>query len=290
MRCRTTIAAAENLGMSQSAVSNAIKHVESQLGFKLFARVSNRLVPTEEAKLMLQEAEPLFVHQQVVRQRAEDIRAGRSGRLRIATTAELSASILPGVIEQFLIGRPDVHLDLDTLPLNAVIDAAETGMIDVGFGIEVHQRHGLHLYPIIGLTAVCVCPADSPLAGRHHVSPGDCSNERLIAPQMTNTIGVLIAEAFAKAGIAYKPMIEVRFLDVAARLVQRNCGITIIDEMSATADRFGDLAVRPFEPQINLTLSAITSTQRTPSRLAACLVATFQAEAQRRVAQIRSNA
>ena len=50
VRCETTVRAAQELGLSQPAVSNAIKHLESQVGFPLFERVNNRLFPTAEAR------------------------------------------------------------------------------------------------------------------------------------------------------------------------------------------------------------------------------------------------
>ena len=52
VRCETTVRAAHELGLSQPAVSNAIKHLESQVGFPLFERVNNRLFPTAEARML----------------------------------------------------------------------------------------------------------------------------------------------------------------------------------------------------------------------------------------------
>ena len=49
IRHRTTVAAADELALSQPAVSNALKTMEAQAGFALFERVNNRLFPTTEA-------------------------------------------------------------------------------------------------------------------------------------------------------------------------------------------------------------------------------------------------
>ncbi len=58
-RSRTTVAAAFELGISQPAVSNTIKHLEDNLGFSLFDRIGNRLVPTAEGKAVYQDVQPL---------------------------------------------------------------------------------------------------------------------------------------------------------------------------------------------------------------------------------------
>ena len=288
MRCRTTVAAAEELSMSQSAVSNAIKHAETQLGFRLFERVSNRLVPTEEAKLLLEEAEPLFLHQQALNQRAADLKAGRIGRIRVAATAELSESILPAVMRQFLTGHPSVYLSVDTRPLHSVLDAVESGLADAGFGMEAHDRHGLSLTPIAKLATVCVCQPDSDLAALACVTPDDLRDHKLIAPQTSNSIGLLIAETFAKVSVPYSPTVEVRFLNVAARLVQENWGVALLDELTASSGRYSDLSIRPFRPSVQLSLSAILPKQRIPSRLTKAFISIFREQTTSRIADLQS--
>ena len=287
MHHRTTVAAAGMLGMSQSAVSNAIKHAEDQLGFLLFERRSNRLCPTQEARLLLEQAEPLFAYHEAVGRHIDDLRAGRVGRLRVAATAELSASVLPGVVAHFLAERPGLHVHLDTLPLNAVIDMVDNGAADIGFGIAVHDHHGARVQPVLTLEAVCVCPAASPLAGLPQVTPMDCLGQRLVVPQSDNTVGMRVAQAFANASVPYAPDVEVRFLDVAKRLVEHGCGITIIDELSANAGPSNGMVVRPFLPRIELGLAAICPNPHTLSLLAQAFLRLFKAEAAKHLGQMR---
>lgn len=286
MRYGTTIAAAEQLSMSQSAVSNAIKHMEAQLGFKLFERVSNRLLPTEEAKLLLEEAEPLFLHQQAINQRAKDLRAGRIGRIRVVATAELSESILPVVMKRFLAAHPSVYLSLDTRPLNSVLDAVESGLADVGFGMECHERHGLTLKPLAELRMLVACQPDNAVSELPFVTPADLLYQNFIAPHPNNGIGVLIAEAFNKAAARYAPSVEVRFLNVAARLVQEGWGVTLLDEMTAASGRYSDLVLRPFKPRVQLTVSAMQPKGRLSSRIVSDFITEFQRVAENQRAQI----
>ena len=57
---QTTVQAAEDLGISQPAVSIAIKQLEEQLGFNLFERRNRRLQPTQEAHILFADIEPIF--------------------------------------------------------------------------------------------------------------------------------------------------------------------------------------------------------------------------------------
>lgn len=286
MRCRTTVGAAEELAMSQSAVSNAIRHMEGQLGFALFERLSNRLVPTDEARLLLEEAEPLFLHQRAVAERAADLKAGRAGRVRVTATAELSESLLPLVIPRFLAGRPGVHVSLDTRPLASVLEAVESGLADVGVAMEADGRQGLEVKPVAELVAVAVCRRDDPLATLPFVTPTDLAATPLVAPRHDNRIGLLIAQAFRRAAVPYQPAVDVRFLNVAARLVQEGCGATILDEITASASRFDDLVVRPFQPEIRLRLGVVLPRGRALSRLAHDFITVLEGETRARLARL----
>ena len=95
--------------MSQPAVSNAIKLAETKLGIALFDRVSNRLVPTADAQILMADAEPLFVVHEAVQRKAWDLRTGRAGVLRIHATAELSQYLVPSVLALFMAEHPDVQ-------------------------------------------------------------------------------------------------------------------------------------------------------------------------------------
>jgi DNA-binding transcriptional LysR family regulator len=86
IRGETTTAAALALNMSQPAVSSAIRHMEAQLGFALFERVNNRLFPTEAARVLQEDAEPLFAIHAALELKLQDLRDDKITRLRILST------------------------------------------------------------------------------------------------------------------------------------------------------------------------------------------------------------
>lgn len=140
MRFRTTIAAAHELGLSQPAVSNALKNLEDSLGFALFHRVGNRLVPTEEGKAVYQDAQPLQTMADGLQRRLKDLRETRSGHLRVLATRPLGDGFLPCVITAFAESREKVHIHFDVRHLDGVIEAVESGFADLGIALEVPPR------------------------------------------------------------------------------------------------------------------------------------------------------
>ncbi|RAP40494.1 transcriptional regulator [Rhodovulum viride] len=287
---RTTVGAAERLGMSQPSVSNTIRHIETVLGFPLFERVSNRLVPTEEALILLEDAEPLFLLRDAVNQRAADLRRGRIGRIRIASTAELSEAVLPRVIADYAGQYPKVQISLETRPLDSVLQVVENGLADVAFVIAAYERQALDYETLVELRAVCLCPADDPLARLEAVTPRDLIGRQMVGPQVSNRIGLMIADSFRASGHVYSPSVETRFMNAAARIVREGCGVTLIDELSAHTVLRPGLVVRAYAPALSFELSAATSRTKTTSRQTRRLITAFAERVQAQIAEVRAEA
>lgn len=272
VRTRSTVAAAQDLGMSQPAVSNAIKSAEISLGFLLFDRVNKRLNPTQEAIILLAEAEPLFLMRDVVNQTAKHLRTGHKGRMRIVATSELSESLLPGVIAKFVQGHEGLHVSLETQRLDNVLEYVETGVADVGFAIEPYPRHTLDYLPLATLDMVCACHVDSPLCDLPFVTPSHLEGESLINARTSSNIGNKIEDVFKRSKAAYSPTIDVRFMNVAGLFVEEKLGVAIIDELTASSQRYRALRSVPFKPRIKVVVNAIVSSSKPQQRLTRTLL------------------
>jgi len=268
LRCRTTIGAGRELGMSQPAVSHAVQRAESQLGFRLFDRVHNRLVPTEEARLLFADSEPLFAMHQAIKQKAADLRDGRAGRIRLVATSELSESLMPHILARFAAQHPDVKVALDTARLDGALEAIELNVADVGLAIEPHPRPALIYQPLLDIGMVCVCPKTSPLRKKASVAPADLAGERLIFARTTSRMSTYVEDAFHRANIRFSPAMDVRFLNVAASMVEQGLGVAIVDELTISSGHYSKLVVRPFSPRVSITVSAIYAKDKPLSRLA----------------------
>ncbi len=283
MRTRSTIAAAQDLGMSQPAVSNAIKSAEASLGFLLFDRVNKRLIPTQEAHILLAEAEPLFLMQAVVNQTAMDLRSGHKGRMRIAATSELSESLLPQVVAHFSKTHTGIDISLETQRLDNLLEYVETGIADIGFAMEPHPRPTLEYLPLATLDMVCACHIESPLSNLPFVTPTDLRDLPLINARTSSRISGLVEAAFRSDKVSYNPTIDVRFMNVAGHFVEEKLGATIMDELTASSRRYTALKSVPFKPLTQVTVSAIVSSSRPQQRLTKSLVSTARNEIQRRL-------
>ncbi len=98
--------AAQILHVSQPAVSRLIKEMEHAVGFKLFERQSNRLVPSAEGRQLYAEVERNVAGLDRIAQAAAALRSMSSGTLRIAATPAITHGLLPRVVAAFLRESP----------------------------------------------------------------------------------------------------------------------------------------------------------------------------------------
>ncbi|MEH3118346.1 MAG: LysR family transcriptional regulator [Methylorubrum populi] len=111
----TVSAAARVLNISQPAVTTTLRHAEQRLGFPLFLRTKNRLVPTEDAHTLFEEVAEVQAKVASIRQTSRNLRRGVGRALRISALPSLALDLLPQAATRFLARRPGTFFDLQTV-------------------------------------------------------------------------------------------------------------------------------------------------------------------------------
>ncbi len=267
IRCETTVGAGRELGLSQPAVSNAIKHLEGQLGFPLFERVNNRLFPTAEARTLYHDSDPIFVMHAALEAKVQDLKENKAGHVRLIATPPLGYSVIPPALRRFLSRRPKVRVSFDVRRFENVVDAVENGVAELGFVMGLGDEHPtLDSETFFEGRMVCVMRREHPLARKAAITPADLSCESFIALERGTKMGTLVRQAFAKAVEPFGFSVEVRYCNTACVLAESGVGVAIVDPLSPLCGNHPDLLVRPFEPATPVTASVVRSRKRPLSR------------------------
>jgi len=250
VRFQTTMAAARHLGLSQPAVSTAIRQIEAQLGFPLFERVNNRLFPLEAATIICEETEPMFAMHAALAERLQDLREAKVSRLRLLSTPPLGLGILPWVMEGFARRYPRLKVYFDVRDLADVVRGVESGKADLGFGLDLGPQPTLETQALFERRMVVVCRPDHPLAGQDVVGPQDLAGHPFVALDADTRMGAAVRAAFQSVRQPFLFRAEVRTCSTACALVEAGLGVSVVDPFSAEHAAHGRLAIRPFEPAI----------------------------------------
>lgn len=262
MRAGTVTGAAKALNISQPALSQILMHAEDQLGFPLFRRERGRLHPTEAALELYGEAEPVLAALDGVRHRAEDIRRGLTGLVRLASSPPPAMSLVPEALAVFRAERPDVRVRPHVAPVDPVAAMVRSGDAEIGIGLDDRPRAGLDVAVVGRVGFVCLLPQGHPLTARERVGLGDLSGETLASYREGTLPARELARAADAAGTTLAPHIEIDASLSAVGFVQLGIALAVVDALFPWRDVRG-VHARPLAADVSLPIAIFTRTGRT---------------------------
>lgn len=272
MATGSTLGAARLLNVSQPAISRMLAHTESGLGMELFERRKGRLIPTDEARLLHREIEPLFLAVEAAKTRIRDIREGRTGSIRVVSTPSMANSVAAQALKHLCDRSAGVRVTLDVRRWENLVTQLEANTADVGFVLTVSDWPGIETQRLFSGQMVCILPSDHPLTARDTIGPEDLEGQPFVRLTRSSPLGELVTRGLGPISGALRTVIETRYCNTACSLVQNGIGIALVDEFVVSTQSFPGLAVRPFAPAIPVDAYAVLSSNRSPSRITLQLI------------------
>ena len=197
--------AAEQLGYTQSAVSQQIGTLERIVGTPLFERPGGRrpVRLTAAGEMLLSHSRAVLARVSSASADLRALAAGEQGELRVGTLPSIGTKVLPRLVGTFRAAWPGIEIVLRESGDSAdLIRAVEAGDVDVTF-IEIgqHETGPLEVRPLLDDPMVFVAPASAPEAGQRVVSIADIANLPMIG---TRNAGCrqIIDDAFRQAPVS----------------------------------------------------------------------------------------
>jgi len=257
--------------VSQPAVSTQIARLEESVGFSLFERAGGRLKPTAEGLLFYAEASRVLGEVDRLQAATAQIREGQSGRLVIASHPSASISLLPGLVAEFLAGRPEVSVRLVSRHSDVVSQLLPSESFDIGIA-ELPIDDAQVKVVRYEMRCVAILPPRHPRAGHRVLTPKLLADHPMVMPARSHQVPSRILGTFAAAGQPLNPVVEAEFFASLCGLVAAGAGWSIVDPLSAESFAHLGLVVRPFEPAIVYEIGAFHRRDREPSVLAAAFL------------------
>ncbi len=236
-------AAADAIGLSQSAVSHSVASLERELGIALFARERAGAVAIPPAERIADHARKMLTLEEAIGREADGVRGAERGRVRLGTFPSVSTRVLPGLLGGMRLRHPGIEV----IPLTGTDDEVRgwiaAGTVDVG--VVTLPARGMDTLPLAVDAYIALVPTAHPLAIRASVRVAELAGEPFVMgqPECERVVAAMFRRACAA------PRQRVVALDVATMLamVQEGLGVTIVPEFAVPANVSGVSAL-PLDP------------------------------------------
>ncbi|NWD83020.1 LysR family transcriptional regulator [Pseudomonas reactans] len=259
--------AAHRLGISQSAVSHAIKGLEQELGVALFRRYQAQVELSDIGTQLLGRARAMLGLANTLQQEAADARGMKRGTLRIGSFGPTSSTyLLPKILNRFRLEYPGIEVHVDEGPDRQVIQWLDERRIDVGFVVLDQER--FDTFPLFEDQMVALLPARHTLAAREHVSLKDLCNDPFALTEAGST--ELVMRLFNQARLTPKVRYRCSQLLSTLETVSRGDAVSVVAQASLPVGRDPRYIQRALSPRVprQVGLAVLDRRQSSPAALA----------------------
>ncbi|MBM9487684.1 LysR family transcriptional regulator [Pseudomonas sp. ICBG1301] len=264
-------AAAQCVGMTQSAASQAMAGMEATLGAQLFTREPRKTLPTALGLSVIEQARVMMGALQAIRSTVDEARPMLREALRIASFPIVLQTFLRPLLQRFKQLYPGIEvttLEVTDDEVNTLLDA---GLIDLGVVLNPKPERKA---TVLGRDHwIAVVPAQHALAQRP-AGAVVTLEELLEQPFVLATGGCTVnaGSLSAEAGLALRDArVEVREWSSAFSLVREGIGVTLVPEMTLPAQRQG-LRVMPLKAPVQREFCLVGPPNREPGAAAQALL------------------
>jgi DNA-binding transcriptional LysR family regulator len=269
--------AAEQLGVTQPAVSLQIRSLEKRLGRRLLDRSGRRVEPTEAGLRLYRSAQRMLaLEEQLVEEVADASEGELAGTLQIGASTGPGGSVVPLLLCEFQRSNTSVRVSLTVSDTQTIVDQVAGRELAIGIVGAARRHRGITFEPLFRDEVVLACPPGHPFAGRT-ITLDELQAEPPVVMQEGAGVRQVIDDALRTAGLRDRQLevkLELGLQESVKSAVAAGYGVSFISRSAIEAElSTGALAtarVEGFDPAREISLA--TPTGRTTPRTAAAFL------------------
>ncbi|MFC7485781.1 LysR family transcriptional regulator [Knoellia sp. CPCC 206453] len=225
-------AAADNLGLTSSAVSQHLSALARETGLVLFQRAGRGIATTPAGLELASQSEEAMSQWGRLDSVVNDLREGRSGRLTVGYFASAGSAWMPNLVKRLTLERPDLTVDLI---LTEATNRNVRPDIDVVTDLpDTAPPAGYRRVHLASDPYVAVLPRDHELAPQRAVGLADLRGETWVSNDLAGNPGhKILVQACAAAGFTPRFAVQAQDHYSAIQFVAAGVGISVMPRLAA---------------------------------------------------------
>lgn len=242
---------AEKYNYTQSAISQAIKSFEQELGLPLFKRTKNGMLPISNTEEIIRELRTICDAENRIADIASNLTSLKNGYIHIGTIKSIAYNWLPSMVKNFSKKYPNIHFKISMGSSSQLHDKLDQNEVDCIFVSNYLLPDNLEFYPMDTDELMLLTARNHPLADKLKVNLTDIKDENYIYSED--------GFDFEAGGIFEQNDIHPTVLyqlddDVAVqKMVSDGMGISVLPKLLLSNPPF-DICIRPFTEHYKRTL------------------------------------
>ena len=259
--------AAEAMYLTPSGISVLIRELETQLGFRLFDRTTRHVTLTAQgeawAPVVRRTLDELRTATATLSARARE----REQSITVGAAPLIAANLLPQAIKNFRANRPAVQIRVFDANLTSVIEAVQSGTIDMGIGV-FRAASGIRRVRLFRFSFILIRPEAAAPWGSTTWSAAATADTLIVLPA-SSPVQHFITRHLAQAGTRPVTTVTVNTLDTQIAMVEAGEGVAIIPAFGLPVCRNRNVAMtRLVNPVVTMDFHEIRSRGKKPPEAA----------------------
>ncbi len=244
--CGGLARAADQLNITQSALSHQIKGLEDQAGVELFLRRSKPMKLSAAGLRLLRLAEQILPQVEAMQDEFSSLRDGRTGRMHIAIECHACFEWLFPVLEAFRKSWSDVDVDIRPGLAFDALPALQKEEVDLVVSSDPEDLPGVEFVELFDYQAVFVAASSHPLAEKPFIEAEDFRGQTLITYPVERTRLDVFSQLLIPARVEPATIRQVELTAVILLLVASNRGISVLPDWVVREVKYSsDYVTRP---------------------------------------------
>lgn len=228
--------AAQELYLTQSAISHAIKALEEQAGCRLFERAGRRVALTQSGEQFLRHVDKILGEMKAARRGLDELSRWGHGRLRLGASTTACQYILPTVLREFKQSFPKCAIAIDPGDHARQLELLLGNQIDLALMLEPEGVKELAFVPLFtDEMRFLVAPAH-PWARAGRVQRETIEEQTLIVYNHTSYTFRLVKDYFRTEDLPFSNTLELGSMDAIKELVKIGLGVGVLAPWVARAE------------------------------------------------------
>lgn len=243
------------LHVTQSAISQAIKSLENQLGIALFFRQGRNVTLTYEGEILYAHIEKAFNFIRSAENSMHSIKSLDEGTVFIGASDTITRYFLIDAIKAFHAEHPRVKISINNRPSPRSVEKLINGELDIAvINISPDANYeGLELYPLASLEHIFISKYS---LGSKKFSLSELAKHPLVCLEQNSTTRRVLEEFYKSNGVALDPAFEFGSFDVILEAVKAGMGVGFVPRQiayeSLLEKKFEEIHLKEMIPSIDI--------------------------------------